>query len=38
MVYTAEATWHDALPIHRALVHRLIRLGTARGATVLRGM
>ncbi len=38
MVYTAEATWHDALPIHRALVHRLIRSGTARGATLLRGM
>ncbi|ORW99537.1 hypothetical protein AWC29_27735 [Mycobacterium triplex] len=38
MVYTAEATRHDALPIHRALVHRLIRSGTARGATVLRGM
>ncbi|MEZ0350941.1 DUF190 domain-containing protein [Mycobacterium sp. pR1184] len=38
MVYTAEATRHDALPIHRALVHRLMRSGTARGATVLRGM
>ncbi|SOX52811.1 hypothetical protein MAAFP003_1478 [Mycobacterium ahvazicum] len=38
MVYTAEATRHDALPIHRALVHRLMSSGTARGATVLRGM
>ncbi|MEM6109899.1 DUF190 domain-containing protein [Mycobacterium sp. 050272] len=38
MVYTAEATRHDTLPIHRALVHRLMRSGTARGATVLRGM
>ncbi|MEE6139834.1 DUF190 domain-containing protein [Mycobacterium sp. 050128] len=38
MVYTAEATRYDALPIHRALVHRLMRSGTARGATVLRGM
>ena len=38
MVYTAEATRHDQLPIHRALVQRLLRSGTARGATVLRGM
>ncbi|MEE3062616.1 MAG: DUF190 domain-containing protein [Actinomycetota bacterium] len=38
MVYTAEATRYDALPIHRALVQRLMRSGTARGATVLRGM
>jgi PII-like signaling protein len=38
MVYTAETTRHDELPIHRALVHRLLRSGTARGATVLRGM
>lgn len=38
MVYTAEAARHDQLPIHRALVHRLLRSGTARGATVLRGV
>jgi PII-like signaling protein len=38
MVYTAEATTHDGLPIHRALVQRLLRSGTARGATVLRGI
>jgi PII-like signaling protein len=38
MVYTAEGTRHDALPIHRALVQRLLHSGTARGATVLRGM
>jgi PII-like signaling protein len=38
MVYTAEATRHDTLPIHRALVQRLLRSGTARGATVLRGV
>ncbi|MGO9930060.1 MAG: DUF190 domain-containing protein [Mycobacterium sp.] len=37
MVYTAEATTHDGLPIHRALVQRLLHSGTARGATVLRG-
>ncbi|MCV7408412.1 hypothetical protein AWC05_05145 [Mycobacterium florentinum] len=38
MVYTAEATRHDTLPIHRALVQRLLHSGTARGATVLRGI
>ncbi|OBG29174.1 DUF190 domain-containing protein [Mycobacterium sp. 852002-51057_SCH5723018] len=38
MVYTAEATLHDGLPLHRALVQRLLRSGTARGATVLRGI
>ena len=38
MVYTAEATRHDGLPIHRALVQQLLRSGTARGATVLRGI
>jgi PII-like signaling protein len=37
MVYTAEATKHDGLPIHRALVQQLLRSRTARGATVLRG-
>lgn len=38
MVYTAEATRHDGLPIHRAIVQRLLRSSTARGATVLRGI
>jgi PII-like signaling protein len=38
MVYTAETTRHGTLPIHRALVQRLLHSGTARGATVLRGM
>ncbi|MCV7101809.1 DUF190 domain-containing protein [Mycobacterium palustre] len=38
MVYTAEATMHDGLPLHRALVQRLLRSQTARGATVLRGI
>jgi PII-like signaling protein len=38
MVYTAEATRRDGLPIHRALVQALLRSGTARGATVLRGV
>ena len=31
MVYTAETTRHDELPIHRALVQRLLRSGTAPG-------
>jgi PII-like signaling protein len=38
MVYTAEGTRQERLPIHRALVQRLLRSGTARGATVLRGI
>ena len=38
MVYTSEATRHDGLPIHRALVRRLRESGTASGATVLRGI
>jgi PII-like signaling protein len=38
MVYTTEATRHDGLPIHRAIVQQLLRSGTSRGATVLRGM
>jgi PII-like signaling protein len=38
MVYSAEATRHDALPIHRALVQELLHSQTARGATVLRGV
>jgi PII-like signaling protein len=38
MVYTSEATLHDGVPIHRALVRRLRQSGTASGATVLRGI
>jgi PII-like signaling protein len=38
MVYTAEATRYDGLPIHRALVGQLLRSRTVRGATVLRGI
>jgi PII-like signaling protein len=38
MVHTSEATRHGGLPIHRALVHRLLDSGMARGATVLRGI
>jgi PII-like signaling protein len=38
MVHTSEATTHGGVPIHRALVHRLLESGTARGATALRGI
>jgi PII-like signaling protein len=38
MVYTSEATVHDGVPIHRAIVHRLFDSGAATGATVLRGI
>jgi PII-like signaling protein len=38
MVHTSEATRHGGVPIHRALVHRLLESGTARGATALRGI
>ena len=38
MVYTSEATLHDGMPIHRAIVQRLFDSGAATGATVLRGI
>jgi PII-like signaling protein len=38
MVYTSEATLHDRVPIHRALVRRLRDSGTVSGATALRGI
>ena len=39
MVYTSEATLHDGVPIHRAIVQTAVRLaGAASGATVLRGI
>jgi PII-like signaling protein len=38
MVYTSEATLHDGIPIHRAIVRRLRDSGAASGATVLRGI
>jgi PII-like signaling protein len=38
MVYSAEGVLYDGLPLHRALVQRLLRSETARGATVLRGV
>jgi PII-like signaling protein len=38
MVYTSEATLHDGVPIHRAIVQRLFDANAAGGATVLRGI
>jgi PII-like signaling protein len=38
MVHTSEATTHGGVPIHRALVHRLLESEMVRGATVLRGI
>ncbi|WCS19701.1 DUF190 domain-containing protein [Mycobacterium marinum] len=38
MVHTSEASHHEGVPIHRALVHRLMQSGAARGATALRGI
>ena len=38
MVYTSEATLHDGVPVHRAIVQRLFDSGAASGATVLRGI
>jgi PII-like signaling protein len=38
MIYTSEATLHDGVPIHRAIVRRLRESRAAGGATVLRGI
>jgi len=38
MVHTTEATLHDGVPIHRALVRRLSESGVTTGATVVRGV
>ncbi|WP_101948937.1 DUF190 domain-containing protein [Mycobacterium sp. 3519A] len=38
MVHTSEATLHDGVPIHRAIVQRLFDTNVATGATVLRGI
>ncbi|OYN82384.1 DUF190 domain-containing protein [Mycolicibacterium sphagni] len=37
-IHTDEATRHDGLPIHRALVRQLWESETVSGATVLRGI
>jgi PII-like signaling protein len=38
MIYTSEASLHDGMPIHRAIVRRLRDARAASGATVLRGI
>ena len=38
MIYTSEATHHDGMPIHRALIRKLWDSHTVSGATVLRGI
>lgn len=38
MIYTSEATHHDGVPIHRALIRKLWESHTVSGATVLRGI
>ena len=38
VVHTSEATRHDGVPIHRALVRQLQESGATSGATVLRGV
>ena len=38
MIYTSEATLHDGVPIHRAIVQRLFDSNAASGATALRGI
>ena len=38
MVYSSESARFDGMPIHRALIHRLLRHESSHGATVLRGI
>ena len=38
MIHTSDATLHDGMPIHRAIVGRLRESRAAGGATVLRGV
>jgi PII-like signaling protein len=38
MIHTSEATLHDGVPIHRAIVRRLRDSYAANGATALRGI
>ncbi len=37
-IYTSEATLHDGVPIHRALMRRLYEADAMSGATALRGI
>lgn len=38
MIHTSETALYDGVPIHRAVVRRLLESGAAAGATVLRGV
>ncbi|MCV7001194.1 DUF190 domain-containing protein [Mycolicibacterium alvei] len=38
MVHTSETTHHDGVPVHRAIVRRLMQTGASGGATVLRAV
>ena len=38
MVYSSESARYEGMPIHRALVHRLLEHESSHGATVLRGI
>ncbi|MCV7389614.1 DUF190 domain-containing protein [Mycolicibacterium porcinum] len=38
MVHTSETAHHDGVPVHRAIVRRLMQTGAAGGATVLRAV
>ena len=38
MVYSSESARCDGMPIHRALIHRLLQHESSHGATVLRGI
>lgn len=38
MVHTSETAQHDGVPVHRAIVRRLLQSGTTGGATVLRAV
>ena len=38
MVHTSETAHHDGVPIHRAIVRKLMQTGAAGGATVLRAV
>jgi PII-like signaling protein len=38
MIHTSETAHHDGVPVHRAIVRRLMQTGSAGGATVLRAV
>ncbi len=38
MVHTTEGATYDGAPIHRQIVHRLLKSKTAQGATAVRGV